>query len=210
MKTSLNNAKLRIPNLKGLQIKYASDTDVDEDLISFLYDCTPVQLKLLRFKCASYSPTATKAKFYMRLLQKLVNSTIKIVFLNRLEFNELELEQIVRASCNAETLIFDCCDIHCSVALNFGSALKCKIKKLSFQGWGDTRVKYRNTDWISSPACFDYIIEAVLKSGLRDSLQTISIDRNQTLPAKNVQEKLNKNGMPHVTVDEKYLQIKQS
>ena len=127
----LNIAKLRLPNLRAVRIGHVSNAN--KDLIGFLDECTPAQLKLLRFNYFSYSPIATKAKFYMRSLPKLVSATTEEVYLRCLEFSEAEFEQIVRASCNAERLIFEDCEFHCSTALDFGSALKYKIKTLSFQ-----------------------------------------------------------------------------
>ena len=203
----MNNAKLRLPNLRAVQIENVSDTDVD--LVSFLDDCTPVHLKLLWFNLYPFSLTSTKAKFYMRSLSKLVSATTIQVFLCYLEFSEAEFEQIVRASCKAKRLSFEDCDIHCSTALDFGSSLKYKTKTLSFQFWGNTSSCNRKTDWKSSPACFDNIIEAISKSGLRDSLQTISIYKNQSLSVEEVQQMLNDNAMSHITVDEEYLKIKQ-
>ena len=200
----MNNAKLRLPNLRAVQIGRVSNNDAD--LISFLNNCTPAQLKLLKFNYCSSSLT-TKAKFYMRSLPKLVSATTEEVYLNRLEFSEEELEQIMKASCNAERLIFDSCDIHCSTALDFGSALKYKIKVLSFQCWGDSFDSNWKADWKSTPTCFDNIIEAIVNSGLRSSIQTISICNNQTLSVEKVQKTLNKKGMSQVTVDEEYLQV---
>ena len=203
----MNDAKLRLPNLRAVHIQNVSDADAD--LVCFLDDCTPAQLKLLRINLGSYSSTATKAKFYMKTLPKLVSATTEEVFLYFLEFSEAELGQIVRASCSAETLIFEGCDIHCSTALDFGSALKYKTKALSFQSWGNTSNSNRKAYWKSSPACFDNIIEAIANCGLRDSLQTISIYENQSLSVEKVQQKLNEKGMSHVTVDEEYLSIKE-
>ena len=196
----MSNAKLRLPNLRAVQIEDISDKDTN--LVSFLDDCTPAQLELLRFNYPPYSPKATEAKFYMRSLPNIVNATTEEVYLYRLEFSEVELEQIVRASCNAETLLFEECNIHCSTALDFGSFLKYKTKALSFQCWVYVFDSNWKTDRSSSSTCFDNIIDAISKSGLRVSLQTISIDKNQILSAKKMQQMLNEKGMPHITVEE--------
>ena len=199
---------------KLLQFKMFSNKDAD--LVSFLDYFKPTQLKFFSFGCdpiesdlvmfSGLIPSTTKDKFYMQSLPKFVNATTEEVYLNYLEFSEAELEQIVRASCNAERLIFQSCEIHCSTALDFGSALKYKIKQLSFQSWRNGRYSGDcKTDSNSSPDCFDNIIEAISSSGLRDSLQTISIYRNQTLSVKKVQKIINEKGMPNITVDDKYL-----
>ena len=138
----------------------------------------------------------------MRSLPKIVNATTEEVLMFRLEFSEAELGQIVRASCNAERLIFKSCDIHCSTALDFGSAVKYKTKALSFQSWGNIDDLERKTDWKYLPACFDNIIEAISNSGLRDSLQAIGIHENQTLSVEEVKQTLNKKGLSHITVNQ--------
>ena len=204
----MNKAKLRLPNFRAVTIGSVSYKDAD--LVNFLDDCTPIQLKFLRFNLLPFSSTATKVKFYMKTLPKLVRATTDEVYLWYLEFSEVELEQIVRASCNVEKLIFEGCDIHCLTALDFGSTIKYKTKALSFQGWGNIDVSDSKADWKSSPACFDNVVEAISNSGLRDSLQTISINRNQSLSVEKVQQKLNEKGMSHIAVDEEYLLIKRS
>ena len=202
----LNNAKLRLPNLRAVQIGYVSDADAD--LVSFLDVCTPLQLKLFRFNLLSFDLEATKVKFYVRSLLKLVNATTEEVFLNRLKFSEAELEHIVRASCNAERLIFNNCEFHCLTALDFGSTFKYKTKILSLQYWGNTSSSDRKADWISSPTYLDNIIEAISKSGLRDSLHTIRIYINDSLFVMKAQQMLNEKGMQHITAVESYLTIK--
>ena len=202
----MNIAKLRLPNLRAVRVGHVSNAN--KDLIGFLDECTPAQLKLLRFNYFSYSLIATKAKFYMRSLPKLVSATTEEVYLRCLEFSEKEFEQIVRASCNAERLIFEGCEFHCSTALDFGSAIKYKIKTLSFQSWKYTSSPKRRADWISAPVCFCNIVKGVSKSRLRDSLQTISIYKNLSLSAKKLQQNLNHKKMSHITVDEEYLKIK--
>ena len=117
---------------------------------------------------------------------------------------------LISNSCNTERLIFESCNIHCSTALDFGSALKYNIRTLSFQGWGDTSDSAWKTDWNSSPLSFDNIIEAISNSGLKDSLETISIDKNQTLSVKKVKQMLIEKGISNVTVNQNYLKDKNS
>ena len=173
-------------------------------MISMLDVWTQFQFKFLRFNYDPFTLTSTKAKVYMRLLPILVNATTELVFFHHLEFSEAELMQIVRASCSTERLVFENCDIHCSTTLDFGSAFKYNIKVLNFQWWGDTFGEKRKTDWVSAPTCFDNIIEAISSSGLRDSLQTINIYRNQTLSVEEVQKMINEKGMSNITVEEEF------
>ena len=138
-----------------------------------------------------------------------MNATTVEMYLEMLEFREEELEQIVKASCNAERLMFNRCEFYCTTALDFGSAFKYKTKILSLQIWKYTSSSKRMPDIFSSPACFDKIVEAISKSGLRDSLQTINIYNNHSPSAEKLQKMLNKKGMPHITVEDKYLGIDQ-
>ena len=184
------NVKLRLPDFRTVQIGCV--LNANSDLKRFLNCFTVAKLKLLRFNYFSHITTATKASFYIRSLSKIVRATTKQVSLFRLELNEEELEQIIKASCNTDTLIFEMCDIHCSTALDFGSSLKYKMKILSFQFWGNTFDPDRKADWKFDPTCFNNIIEAISNSGLRNSLQNICIACNLTLDKEKVRQVLTK------------------
>ena len=170
----------------------------------------PSQLRLLCFNCRTDSSFVIKYNIYKSSLSRILSTTSKEVFLYCMEFSEKELEQIVRASCNAERLIFENWDILCSIPLDFGSALKYNTKILSLQWWGDKLSSWRKTDWISDPSCFDNIIDAIANSGLRDSLIKICINFNHSLSIEEVQRKFNEREMSHITVNEEYLIITNS
>ena len=196
------NAKLRLPDIRAIQIGHVSNSDTD--LQSFLRDWTPSQLEIFRFNLNSYSQTSTNSKFYMSSLPKIVSTTTKEVFLNRLEFSEAELELIVKASRNTKSLIFDQCKIHCSTSLDFGNDLKYITKTLSFQFWGNTEDADWMADWKSNPTYFNNIIDAIAKSDLKNSLQKISICKNQTLWMESIQKILNKNGGSRIAITNEY------
>ena len=192
----MENTKLRLPNLREVHI--GDVLEGDADLVRIISNCTPSKIEILKFYISYSFWMSQKPRFYIRFLPKIVSAATKQMFLFRLEFNEVELEQIIRASHNVETLIIEECGIHCSTALDFGSALKYNTKTLSFQYWGNTDENHNKTDWKSDPDCFDNIIEAISNSGLRDSLQTISIYANQTLSVEKTQQSLNEKGMSHI------------
>ena len=56
------------------------------------------------------------------------------------------------------------------------------------------------TDWKSTPSSFRNIVEAISKSGLKDSLQQVDIKYNETLDKYEVQAMFNELGMPHISV----------
>ena len=73
---------------------------------------------------------------------------------------------------------------------------------MSFALCGSTDHRYRKSDWIKTPSCFKNIIEAISESGLRDSLQQVDIDWNETLKKDEVEAMFNRIGMPHISVVE--------
>ena len=193
-------SRLRLPDLKGIRIDKISDTDAD--LASFLSDCTPTSLKLLAVNCSINSYTGIKSKFYVDLFSQAAARTTKEVYFNCIDFSAEDLQTVVRAAHNAERIVLSFCCIHCSSGLDFGVDLSYNTKFLSFQEWGYTRFKERTTDWIADPSKFSLIVDAISKSGLKNSLEKLSISLNQTLSVSKVQEELSAKGMSHISVVE--------
>ena len=61
----------------------------------------------------------------------------------------------------------------------------------------------RKSDWMSTPSCFKNIVEAISKSGLKESLQEVDINANHTLNKDEVQDMFNKLEMSHISVVQK-------
>ena len=118
------------------------------------------------------------------------------------EFSAAELQQFVRAFCNAERIVFHRCSVRCSSALDFGSKLKFNTNYLSFQLWGNTDFNELKTDWMSDPSCFSHIVDAIGSSGLRHSLAKLNIRLNSTLDKAKVEELLKAKGLAHISVVE--------
>ena len=137
--------------------------------------------------------------------QKQSSQWKKEIFLNCFEIKEAELEQIFKCASNWERLILRFNDIHCLKKLDFGRSNKCKTKFLSFRSCGNTNYKERKTDWITTPSCFKNIVEAISKSLLKNSLEEVDIEYNQTLKKEEVQAMFNELGMSHISVVEKVL-----
>ena len=193
-------SKLRLPDLKGIGIDNISDADAD--LASFLGDCIPLQLLLFSINWNANSYIGIKSEFYIDLLLKAVSKVTKEVYLRCFDFSAKDLEQIIKAAHNSERLVFRSCCIHCSQDLDFASTCNYNTKFLSFEYWGSTELKERTTDWKTDPSCFESIVDAIKNSGLKDSLQKVSIGNNQTLSKGKVQELFNSKGMSHITVTE--------
>ena len=193
-------SKLKLPDLKGIRIESISDADAD--LTSFLSDCIPLHLLLFSINWDVNSWIGIKSEFYIDLLLKAVSKVTKEVYFWCFDFSAKDLEQIIKAAHNSERLVFRFCCIHCSPNLDFGSTYNYNTKFLSFECWGSTAYKERTTDWKTDPSCFENIVDAIKNSGLKDSLQKVSIGLNQTLSKEKVQELFNNKGMSQITVTE--------
>ena len=194
-------SKLRLPDLKGIGIESISDADAD--LASFLSDCIPLHLLLFSINWDANSWIGIKSEFYIDLLLKAVSKVTKEVYFWCFDFSAKDLEQIIKAAHNSERLVFRFCCIHCSPG--FGLCINLynyNTKFLSFECWGSTEYKERTTDWKTDPSCFENIVDAIKNSGLKDSLQKVSIGLNQTLSKEKVQELFNNKGMSQITVTE--------
>ena len=190
-------SRLRLPNLNRIRIDHISDADAD--LASFLSYYTPARLKLLWVNFYPNSHIGIKSKLYVDAFSEAAARTTKEVFFDCIDFSSEDLQTVVRAACNAERIVFSFCCIHCSSGLDFGDDLSYNTKFLSFQQWGNAN-KERTTDWKADPSKFSLIVDAIGSSGLRTSLEKLSIYNNPTLSASEVQEELNVKGMSHIFV----------
>ena len=191
------NSRLRLPDLKGIQINYISDAD--SDLASFLSDCTPARLKLFAVNWKRDNIIGIKSKFYVEAFSKVAARTTKEVYFTSIDFSAEDLQTVVRAARNAQLIVFYLCCVHCSSGLDFGADLSYNTKFLSFQHWGDTSI-YRTTDWKADPSKFSLIVDAIDSSGLKASLEKLNIAGNWTLASTKVQKELNVKGMSHISV----------
>ena len=193
-------SRLRLPNVKGIRIDYISEAD----LTSFLSDCTPARLNLLSVNYFAHSYTGIKSKFYVDAFSEAARRTTKVIYFNCIDFSAEDLQTVIKAACNTEKIVFNFCCIHCSSGLEFGANLSYKTKFLSFEFWGSNDYEERTTDWKTDPLTFSLIVDAIGSSGLRTSLEKLSIYDSPTLSASEIQKELNAKGMPHISVVEQY------
>ena len=191
-------SKLKLPNIRKIKIGCISDGN--KELNSFFQNWVPSKLDLLSVNYICNTSTGIKMDFYIDSISKAIKSVQKEVYLRCFEIKEPELEQIIKSASNWERLIFCFSDIHCSKKLDFGGSAKYKTKFLSFANCGDIDFEERNSDWKSTPSCFKNIVEAISKSGLRDSLEQVDIFWNSTLNKNEVQAMFNELGMSHISV----------
>ena len=196
--TDLGSSKLRLPNIRRIQIDKIPDGN--KELNSFFQNWVPSKLDLFSVNHAYKTDTGIKMDFYIDSISKAIKSVSKEIYLECFEIKEAELEQIIKSSSNWERLIIRYSDIHCSKKLDFSVSSKYKIKFLSFYNCGNTDYKDRKSDWIKTPSCFKNIVEAISKSGLRDSLEQVDIYGNTTLNKDEVQVMFNELGMSYISV----------
>ena len=190
----LESAKFRIPNIRRIRID--NITDDDTDLNSFLSNWVPDRFELFWLNNNHMNETSVKADFYMNTLCKTLKWVSKEVFIQCLKLTTSDLEQVFKASSNSERLVIRFCDVSCSTALDFVTTDKYNIKILSFCNWCGPK---RKSDFESNPISFENIVEAIGKSGLKDSLQTLDI-KGCWLDKTVVQGLLSKHGMGAVIV----------
>ena len=198
----LCSSKLKLPNIRKIKIDYISDRDKELNL--FLQNWVPSKIELLLVNFYRNTSAGIKMDFYVDSISKAIRSVTKEIFFECIEIKESELEQIIKSASNWERLILRFSDIHCSKNLDFGVSAKYKIKFLSFAFCGSTDYSERKSDWKLIPSSFKNIVEAISKSGLKDSLEEIDIDENQTLNKDEVQAMFNELKMSHISVVEKW------
>ena len=196
--TDFCSSKLKLPNIRGIKFDYISNEN--KELNSFFQNWIPSKIHLLSVNYNYSTETGIKMEFYVNSISKAMKSVSKEIYLGCFEIKEAELEQIIKSASNWERLIFYFSDIHCSKKLDFGLSGKYKIKFLSFTWCGYTDYIARKSDWKTSPSSFKNIVEAISKSGLRDSLEEVDIEYNQTLKKDEVQTMFNELGMSHISV----------
>ena len=171
--------KFRLPDIKRIQITNISDSDAD--LVDSFLNWTPNQLKTLYIHHSLTSGTPIKYKFDINSLSKAVAAVTREVIIYNFELSAADLQQLIRASCNAERIVFYLCSVHCSSTLDFGATIKYDTNYLGFDCWGHTHFGQLTTDYISEPSSFSHIVNAIGSSGLRHSLTKLGIYENQTL-----------------------------
>ena len=199
--TDLGSSKLKLPNIRKIQIDNISDGN--KELNSFFQNWVPSKIDLLSVNYYWYTSTGIKMDFFIDSISKAIKSVSKEIYLSCFVMKEVELEQIIKSSSNWERLIIRYSDIHCSKKLDFSVSDKYKIKFLSFYNCGNTDYKARKSDWKTTPSSFKNIVEAISKSGLKDSLEQVDIAWNQTLKRDEVQAMFNELGMSHISVVQK-------
>ena len=190
--------KFRLPDIKSIKIYNFSDSE--SDLVDSFLNWTPNHLKDFYIHYIFTPGSPIKYKLDINSLSKAVAAVTEQVYIRYFEFSAADLQQLIRAACNAEQIIICWCSVHCSAALDFGAAIEYKTNYLSFDCWGYTGDEDLTTDWKADPSCFSNIVDAIGSSGLRHSLTNLSIDKNDTLEQWKVKKMLYENGMGHIKV----------
>ena len=182
----------RLPDLKGLRINIPSNDSAD--LNAFLDDCIPAKLELL----SAYCNKDINASFYIDSLSKAVCVVEKQVYLESFKFSAADLQNLVRAACNAEQIMFTCCSYDFEDTLDFGAKVKYNTESLSFNCY-NTLIKVDGDKKDFSN--FSKVVDAIAKSGLKSSLTKIYIDWSNESVVAEAQRLLSVKGMKHISVN---------
>ena len=192
------NSKIKLPAIKRIRISKV--TDSDSNLSKFLQNCFPSSLGLFWMNYNWVFSRPVKVRFYMRSLSKAVSKVTKEIFFSQIELRDADLQNLIKSAWNVERVVLQACSIYCSSHIDFGRNSKYNTKFLSFQYWGDSDEKALTTIWKSDPSSFIYIVDAIDKSGLRDSLVNICIKYNGALTRIILQEQLKARNLTHISV----------
>ena len=122
--------KLRLPDIKRIKICNISDSDAD--LVDSFLNWTPDHLKILCIHHHAPSGTPVNYKLDINSLSKAVAAVTKEVNISCFEFSAADLQQFIRAACNAERIVFCYFSLHCSSALDFGAKIEYNTNYLGF------------------------------------------------------------------------------
>ncbi|CAI2359461.1 unnamed protein product [Moneuplotes crassus] len=193
---SLSDSQVKLPDIKRIKIDNIKNSHL-KSIDKFLEKSFPDSLQLL---CLNRNALELLegAKIMEGVTHSLPNVT-KEIYLRRLEFQSSEVETIFRHSTQTQRLIFRLCKIHTKQNMNFVPG-KTNITYLSFDSCGCSSVCM---EWDTHPERFEYIVEAISKSSLKDTLKTLNINICKISSAK-VEEMMTTHGMTKVKVVEEY------
>ena len=191
----LEEYKFKLPNIKSIEIRKAYINSCSFQ--NFLQYWIPWKLANILIE-KQFNKDDSYEDFYIGPIWKALLNVNKQVCLSGFNFNEKQLEQIIKYSFNWEILIFDTWVISCFKYFSFNISKKYKIKYLSFKNWemGANKI---DSDFLWTPSKFMNIIEAISKSQLKSSLQKVVI-YNSSLNFILVQKWFDEFGMSHVKV----------
>ena len=98
------SAKLRLPNINRIKINNISDSNTYR--ADYFLNQTPNHLKILYIHHIFTSGAPVKYKLDINLLSETVAAVTKEVFIQCFEFSAADLQQLIRAACNAERIVF--------------------------------------------------------------------------------------------------------
>ena len=120
--------------------------------------------------------------------------TTKEVFVNWLNVSNCSLDEIIKAGCNSDRIVFRNCPNESYKDIDI-SGPDYKTTYLSFRGAGD---KYRS-GWYYSPSGLKSILKAISLSSLKTSLQTLDV-YDWGVEVSKVEEMLKEFNLEHVKV----------
>ncbi|CAI2359748.1 unnamed protein product [Moneuplotes crassus] len=166
--TELANLKIKLPNIKRLAL--AQDKKEDPVIKEFFKHCFPDQVELFCYNWdRALAAEQTKLNYYFIIVKGIIPRVTREVYLCDLDMTKQEFEYIV-SNCKAPRLVIRYSKFDTSSAVTFTCAHS-NIQYLSFQHSG----RSERNDWPSTPSKCKHILQAISKSGLKDSLHTLEV-----------------------------------
>ncbi|CAI2378712.1 unnamed protein product [Moneuplotes crassus] len=132
-------------------------------------------------------------KAFLEVFSSISERVPKTLFIGNRNLSNTEFCELFHIFCKTETLEFRNVEI-AGEAFDFNSDASYSIKRIIFtsccetEGWGDLTQ-------------FSSIIEGISKTGLKDSLETITFEECPTIDVDMVQDVLNKKEMSHIMLE---------
>lgn len=188
--TKMVELKMKLPPIKGLHLNPlpANDLVVRQFLGESLPECLP--RFALNYNTLNYTPLV----FYKQEVASILPRVTKEVFINYLTISSRCLETIIKGSANSNRLVIRTSKVDVDDDLDFTGPVY-KTSYISFAYTGDGN--YSN--WVAPWTAFRKIAEAMSKTSLKDSLNTVNV-HTCTIGVADAQQILVDNGFNNVQV----------
>ncbi|CAI2365437.1 unnamed protein product [Moneuplotes crassus] len=186
--------KIKLPPIKRVFFQNIKNEHLDK-IDQFLTHSVPDKLSLLALNHTD--STLIDGSKIIKGLESSLHKVIKEIWIYYFEFQPSELETIFRSSTNTEKLCIVVCKINTQEKMDFGTK-QTKISYLSFNCSGSNH----GVNWGSNPKDLENIIEAISRSSVKDSLQTLNT-RSCKLSVSKVEEMLSTHKLSNIKVIEK-------
>ena len=166
----------KLPNIKMINLGCFKNDD--KEVLNFVQNSFPDSLDKFCFNWNCIDQI--NVKFFIDVLANSLPKVTEAVYFHKLKMDYDDLSTIVKASSNAQRLVFNNCLIKSSGKLDLTIGQKYNTHLLSFRYTGDKG----RSDWGENKAQFEDIITAINCSELTQSLDTLDVKGCRVDPSK--------------------------